>query len=429
MGAMDDELKKLSEAAEKAAKAEQDAMSAAEKANNDLLSEYNERTKELQEQAQQSNKATEEAGLSYIDMIGSWENAMRQHSQKLQEEAEAKNKKEQSAMKAGGLAGAASAIINLIGTAKGAHNQHQENFISNWQSRADAARRERDARLGSYRDQLRTLESQRALLKYNFAKGKAAADANLASLLAQRGDAAAQLKAAGVKEAAIGKAKIAAGESARATQVYNAALRAKQAAATATKDALQTQIKAQEAAARINTEYSKQLANGYDSRTGKFYNPQTKKYDSDSFVTVPGKEDKSFSDFNASDWRGFRDTYAKHVGLKNGYKSYFELKKDKNYNKWVSEHPEEAQVLEWLESPLDLEKSDLEKLLIMQSVVDALSGEKTGRVGVDPSSIPGATMDASKRFIGRAGALERGNPIKDIEYDDEGKVKLPKRLY
>lgn len=422
MGAMDDELKKLSEAAEKAAKAEQDAMSAAEKANDDLLSEYNERTKELQEQAQQSNKATEEAGLSYIDMIGSWENAMRQHSQKLQEEAEAKNKKEQSAMKAGGLAGAASAIINLIGTAKGAHNQQQENFISNWQSRADAARRERDARLGSYRDQLRTLESQRALLKYNFAKGKAAADANLASLLAQRGDAAAQLKAAGVKEAATGKAKIAAGESARAAQVYNAA-------ATATKDALQTQIKAKEAAARINTEYSKQLANGYDSRTGKFYNPQTKKYDSDSFVTVPGKEDKSFSDFNASDWRGFRDTYAKHAGLENGYKDYLELKKDKNYNKWVSEHPEEAQVLEWLESPLDLEKSDLEKLLIMQSVVDALSGEKTERVGVDPSSIPGATMDASKRFIGRAGALERGNPVKDVEYDDEGKVKLPKRLY
>lgn len=425
MGAMDDELKKLSEAAEKAAKAEQDAMSAAEKANNDLLSEYNERTKELQEQAQQSNKATEEAGLSYIDMIGSWENAMRQHSQKLQEEAEAKNKKEQSAMKAGGLAGAASAIINLIGTAKGAHNQQQENFISNWQSRADAARRERDARLGSYRDQLRTLESQRALLKYNFAKGKAAADANLSSLLAQRGDAAAQLKAAGVKEAATGRAKIAAGESARATQVYNAALRAKQAAATATKDALQTQIKAQEAAARINTEYSKQLANGYDSRIGKFYNPQTKKYDSDSFVTVPGKEDKSFSDFNASDWRGFRDTYAKHAGLENGYKDYLGLKKDKNYNKWVSKHPEEAQVLEWLESPLDLEKSDLEKLLIMQSVVDALSGEKTERVGVDPSSISGATMDASKRFIGRSGALEKGNPVKNVDYDDEGKVNLP----
>lgn len=411
MGAMDDEMKKLSEAAEKAAKAEQDAMSAAEEANEDLLSEYNERTKELQEQAQQSNKATEEAGLSYIDMIGSWENAMRQHSQKLQEEAEAQNKKEQSAMKAGGLAGAASAIINLIGTAKGAHNQQQENFISNWQSRADAARRERDARLGSYRDQLRTLESQRALLKYNFAKGKAASDANLASLLAQRGDAAAQLKAAGVKEAATGKAKIAAGESARAAQVYNAALRAKQ------------------AAARINTEYSKQLANGYDSRTGKFYNPQTKKYDSDSFVTIPGKEDKSFSDFNASDWRGFRDTYAKHAGLKNGYKSYLELKgnnkKSKDYDDWVSKHPEEAQVLEWLESPLDLEKSDLEKMLIMQSVVDALSGEKTERVGVDPSSIPGATMDASKRFIGRAGALEKGNPVKNVDYDDEGKVNLP----
>lgn len=427
MGAMDDELKKLSEAAEKAAKAEQDAMSAAEKANDDLLSEYNERTKELQEQAQQSNKATEEAGLSYIDMIGSWENAMRQHSQKLQEEAEAKNKKEQDAMKAGGLAGAASAIINLIGTAKGAHNQQQENFISNWQSRADAARRERDARLGSYRDQLRTLESQRALLKYNFAKGKAAADANLASLLAQRGDAAAQLKAAGVKETATGKAKIAAGESARAAQVYNAALMAKQAAATATKDALQTQIKAQEAAARINTEYSKQLANGYDSRTGKFYNPQTKKYDSDSFVTVPGKEDKSFSDFNASDWRGFRDTYAKHAGLKNGYKEYIEIKGGNkgDYNKWVSKHPEEAQVLEWLESPLDLEKSDLEKLLIMQSVVDALSGKKTELGGVDPSSIPGATMDVSKRFIGLAGALERGNPVKNVDYDDEGKVNLP----
>ena len=61
----------------------------------------------------------------------------------------------------------------------------------------------------------------------------------------------------------------------------------------------------------------------------------------------------------------------------------------------------------------------------MQSVVDALSGEKTELGGVDPSSIPGATMDASKRFIGRAGALERGNPVKNIDYDDEGKVNLP----
>ena len=61
----------------------------------------------------------------------------------------------------------------------------------------------------------------------------------------------------------------------------------------------------------------------------------------------------------------------------------------------------------------------------MQSVVDALSGEKTERVGVDPSSIPGATMDASKRFIGLAGLVEKGNPIKNVDYDDEGKVKLP----
>lgn len=423
MGAMDDELKKLSEAAEKAAKAEQDAISAAERANDDLLSEYNERTKELQDQTQQSNKAVEGAGLSYIDMIGSWENAMRQHSQRLQEEAEAKNKKEQSAMKLGGLAGAASAIINLIGTAQGAHNQQQENYIGNWQSRADAARRERDARLGSYRDQLRTLESQRALLKYNFAKGKAAADANLASLLAQRGDTAAQMKASGIKETAAGRAKIAAGESARSAQVYNAGLKARQTAAKATNDALQTQIKAQEAAARIETEYSKQLANGYDSRTGKFYNPQTKKFDSDSFISAP-ETGKSLGNFNASEWRGFRDKYAKYAGLKDGYKSYMELN-EKEKKEWASKHPEEAQVLEWLESPLDLDKDDLDRLLIMQSVVAALSGETTERGSVDPSSIPGATMDASKRFIGRAGALEKGNPVKNVDYDDEGKVNLP----
>lgn len=427
-----EDLKKISAAAQAVQQAEEQSIAATNQASQDYIAGYNDRTQDLQSRLQQSNEAVNNAALSYSNMIAGWENAIKQHQDKLQKEAEEKNKQEQKAIKLGGLAGAANAIANLIGTVKGAANQEQTDFVSKWQARADAARKERESKLGSYRKQLKNLEAQRALLQYNFAKEKASANSNLAALITQRNDNEGQIRAKSANDNAAGKAKLAANNYARAVQSFNSALQRDKAANDAYNEGVQTQIRAKEAEARIQTERSKQLANGYDALTGKFYNPETKKYDSDSFIGTPPKSStsskKSISNYTADDWRGFRDKYAERNGLKGGYQTYINLKKKggENYKKWVESHPEESQVLEWISSPLDLDKGDLDKLTIIQSVADTINDEPIReREGVDPNTVQGARQDETKQFVGMAGVIQRGNPIKGVIYDKNGNVELP----
>ena len=435
MSTTEAELKKLTKAQKDAQKAEEAAIAANEQANNDYITGYNNRTQELGTQIKQSNDAINNAAVSYSDMIASWEDAMKKHSAKLQEEAEKKNKQEQEAIKVGGLANVANAIINLIGTAHGASNQPQSDFVSKWQTRADAARREREAKLGSYHDQIKNLEAQRALLQYNFAKERASADANLASLLTQRGDASGQMRAKATSDSTSARARLSAANQSRALQSFNAALQREKATADAINKGKQTQIREKEAEARIQTERSKQLANGYDAITGKFYNPKTRKFDSDSFIATPSKSSKSLSDYNATDWRGFRDKYAKNAGLEGGYQGYVDLKsfkrtdkeKKENYNEWLNAHPEEAQVLEWLASPIDLQKGDLDKLLIMQSVIDVLddNNDKPKGQGQEEQAQSTKSKPITQDIDGyvHGGYLLGKRP--GVTYDENNKVDLP----
>ena len=92
----------------------------------------------------------------------------------------------------------------------------------------------------------------------------------------------------------------------------------------------------------------------------------------------------------------------------------------------MESHPEESQVLEWISSPLDLDKGDLDKLTIIQSVADTINDEPIReREGVDPNTVQGASQDETKQFVGMAGAIQRGNPIKGVIYDKKGNVELP----
>ena len=65
----------------------------------------------------------------------------------------------------GGLAEAASALVNLIGTTKGAVSQKWESPQPRWAERADILRRERENKLKNYKDQITALQQAKNQIK------------------------------------------------------------------------------------------------------------------------------------------------------------------------------------------------------------------------------------------------------------------------
>ena len=65
----------------------------------------------------------------------------------------------------GGLAEAASALVNLIGTTKGAVSQKWESPQPRWAERADIFRKERESRLKNYKDQITALQQAKNQIK------------------------------------------------------------------------------------------------------------------------------------------------------------------------------------------------------------------------------------------------------------------------
>ena len=65
----------------------------------------------------------------------------------------------------GGLAEAASALVNLIGTTKGAVSQKWESPLPRWAERADILRKERETKLKNYKDQIAALQQAKNQIK------------------------------------------------------------------------------------------------------------------------------------------------------------------------------------------------------------------------------------------------------------------------
>ena len=65
----------------------------------------------------------------------------------------------------GGLAEAASALVNLIGTTKGAVSQKWESPQPRWAERADVLRKERETKLKTYKDQIAALQQAKNQIK------------------------------------------------------------------------------------------------------------------------------------------------------------------------------------------------------------------------------------------------------------------------
>lgn len=208
------------------------------------------------------------AGKEYLDIANTWiqaANTRAETQRKINEEMEQQNKRVRTI---GGLAEAASALVNVLGTVHGASNQQWQSPQPQWAERADKYRLERDRKLENYREMKQTLERQRAQIQYGIGTDAAKRKADNARTLA---DVAAK----------------------RAAVKYNSAVDAAKAGVEAATTSANTAIRGIDVllgnAARQQSNYndSRRIAvyernQGMDPRTGKFYNPATGKYDLDA---------------------------------------------------------------------------------------------------------------------------------------------------
>lgn len=223
---------------------------------------------DLKSSIEQSETDMAKAGKDYLDIAKTWiqaANTRAETQRKINEEMEQQNKRVRTI---GGLAEAASALVNVLGTVHGASNQQWQSPQPQWAERADKYRLERDRKLENYREMKQTLERQRAQIQYGIGTDAAKRKAGNARTLADL-----EAKKAAVK--------------------YNSAVDAAKAGVEAATTSANTAIRGIDVllgnAARQQSNYndSRRIAvyernQGMDPRTGKFYNPATGKYDLDA---------------------------------------------------------------------------------------------------------------------------------------------------
>ena len=222
----------------------------------------------LKSSIDESGNDMTKAGKDYLDIANTWiqaANTRAETQRKINEEMEQQNKRVRTI---GGLAEAASALVNVLGTVHGASNQQWQSPQPQWAERADKYRLERDRKLENYRQMKQTLERQRAQIQYGIGTDAAKRKADNARTFADLEE-----KKAAVK--------------------YNSAIDLAKAGVEAATTSANTAIRGIDVllgnAARQQSNYndSRRIAvyernQGMDPRTGKFYNPATGKYDLDA---------------------------------------------------------------------------------------------------------------------------------------------------
>lgn len=238
--------------------------SAIESTTNDLNSGYGEISNKIKQ-----------AQKTYLDTVDKWitERDKEVEEQQARNVAQAEN--DRNVQVWGGLAEVASALSNLVGTSVGASNQKWVSPLPAWAERADQARREREAKLENYRNQLQALQQQKSQLKYAFASDTANRATRQLENLASRSD----MKSKASYDTSLNLAN--AQNSANADNT-NFSLKA----ISAETNKISVNNLAEEQ--RANREFKdKQLklyaaTYGYNLETGKFYNSKTNKYDLDA---------------------------------------------------------------------------------------------------------------------------------------------------
>lgn len=341
-------------------KAAYDAYSdAAKGATENFVNQQNATTAGIKTALDNSIAAQEVADKSYSDIVNGWVSAAETRAKDQEKINQQQQARDKNLLMWGGIADAAAALVNLIGTTKGAVNQQRQSPQNAWSQRADALRREREQKLENYRNQLKSMQETAASKDYTIATNAAKRELDKAVTLASRSDAASQAQYQGDMAAA--KAGLEGTQAGINTGLKIASMEQSERDSNRRffKDAA-----AKDAEEKLkNKEFlAKWRIKGYDPETDKFRNPQTGEFD----LNAPSGADKT----NISKaLYGIRDRIARKAGL-NGFDGYLSLDK-KARKKFVKDNPEADKLLQLLRNPNGLTKQDLENMNVSQMFVDA----------------------------------------------------------
>ena len=348
-------------------------------ANDAYQKGFQQRTEQLNTAMTAANETAKQAGVTYVDMVQGWYDAAKAEAEEQRKRNEAQEKRDLNYRMYGGLAEAASALVNLIGTTKGAVSQKWESPQQKWAERTDALRRERDKKLEDLRSQMKTLQQQKAQLQYNLGKDDADRQMQTATIAANRGDQATQQRYQGEVAAAQTKAQGVQQGIALGMQGLNMLLN-EQNAAEGRKIQWAGLAQQEENNKRLKEQNEfTQRSYGYDPDSGKWWNPKTKAYDLDAPSGVRGTSQSKggISSLTMDDFAGVRDELATQMGFAD-YNEYLSASRDgsregkKAFKAKVEANPELNDLIKKLKDPTMLTDKDIMRLRVSQRFNDAM---------------------------------------------------------
>lgn len=378
-------IKDLQDEQEEAANEHADAINAAGDA---YQQGYAQRSAELKESLDSANETARQAGITYADLVQTWIDAAQNEANAQRKRNEAQDQRDNRVRMWGGIAEAASALVNLIGTTKGAASQKWESPQPKWAERADKLRREREKKLEDYRNQMKTLQQQKAQLVYSLGKDEAEREEKTATIMTGRDDQAAQQAYKSAVDAAQVKAQGTQQGIALGMQGANMLLNSENAA-----EGRRIQRESLEQRKKEN-EFT-QRSYGFDPETNKWWNPKTKAYDLDAPSGVRGtSQPKSgVGGLTMDDFSGIRDELAVQMGFKN-YNEYRIASRDnsrqgkKDFIARTKDKPELNELLKKLVDPTSLDDEDIMRLRVSKVFNEAMGyGEPANNSDASPAGV------------------------------------------
>lgn len=267
-----EELERMQREREQQLQAQQAQTAAAAQ---DYMRAVNTNTEDLAAELSQSGEAADRAGQKYYETIGDWVTDQQNELARQREAAARQEKSDYNTRVFGGLTEGLAALVNMVGVTQGATPQQWQSPQQEWAQRADALRRERDAKIETNRGILRNLEAQKAQVGYSNAAGAAERKMRNASAIAGRRDQVAKMGF----DAAIARinTQAAAGKELSEFQKWQL-----QFMENARNNAAGRNIQQQNADNTRAYHEGMLRLQGYDPATGKFANSKTGKFDRDT---------------------------------------------------------------------------------------------------------------------------------------------------
>ena len=169
--------------------------------DNSVSTAIEEANKKIAGATEESIKATQQNNEKYRNFLGKLVEGYQNDLEQAKKEAELQKQIDTNKSVFAGVTEFASALVNLLGTTKGAVNQQPKTYTQDWMREADAHRQQERERLDRMRDKLRDQEMKNENARYQMTKEQIAEHFNLMKLQAQGGVAVEQQRKAERDEA------------------------------------------------------------------------------------------------------------------------------------------------------------------------------------------------------------------------------------